>query len=101
VALLATVWSYRYPDLYEPDDDRRAGDVQAAYGVAVALDPAAARPALLEMLDDCLAGYAVFPGSDGRRDLFNWFLVEAVPAAWSERLPDRIYTLKWPWPPSS
>jgi hypothetical protein len=67
--------------------------------LARALDPARSRAALLTILDDCLEGYAVFPGGDGRRDLFNWWLVEAVPAAWCERLPDRIYTLHWPWPP--
>ena len=180
------MWSYRYDNLYEADDDRPGGDLETAYGavldafggpddpagyrrhlflgialglaaeptaqawspddgrpgtvlravrerlaggapvrldaqalfppivtppqarhealyvfrnLAAALDPTAARPALVEILDTCMEGYAVFPGSDGRRDLFNWWLVEAVPAAWSHRLPDRIYTMRWPWPP--
>jgi hypothetical protein len=69
--------------------------------LARTLNPAEVRPALLEIFDDCLEGYAVFPGSAGRRDLFNWMLVEVVPAAWSLRLPDAIYTLHWPWPPST
>jgi streptomycin 6-kinase len=64
-----------------------------------ALDPTEAPQALLNILDDCLQGYAVFPGSDGRRDLFNWLLLEAVPAAWSLHLPDAIYTFRWSWPP--
>jgi hypothetical protein len=63
------------------------------------LDPAQARDALLQMLDLCLEGYAVFPGSDGRRDLFDWLLVEAVPAAWCLRLPEAIYSREGPWPP--
>jgi hypothetical protein len=67
--------------------------------LARAFDPTAAPGALLEMLDDCLEGYAIFPGSDGRRDLFNWVLIEVVPAAWNLRLPDAIYTFHWPWPP--
>jgi hypothetical protein len=182
--LLADLWSYRYPDLYEAVDERPEGTVPAACGavldalgdpadptahrrylflgwslglaaaptvdawrpddgrprtvldavqrwlagapvrldpalfpsavtppqalhealdvfrnLALAVEPSGARAALLEILDDCLEGYAVFPGSDGRRDLFNWYLVEAVPAAWSQRPPDRVYTLRWPWPP--
>jgi streptomycin 6-kinase len=64
-----------------------------------ALDATEAPQAILNILDDCLQGYAVFPGSEGRRDLFNWLLLEAVPAAWSLHLPDAIYTFRWPWPP--
>jgi hypothetical protein len=64
-----------------------------------ALQPLHARDALLSVLDACLEGYAIFPGADGRRDLFNWWLVEVVPAAWMERLADKIYTFEWPWPP--
>jgi hypothetical protein len=66
-----------------------------------ALDPAAAPQALVDALDDSLQGYAIVPGAAGRRDLFNWLLVEAAPAAWEQRLPDAIYTAKWPWPPTS
>ena len=35
---------------------------------------------LVEMLDLCLEGYAIFPGSLGRRALLEWCLWEAVPA---------------------
>ncbi len=59
-----------------------------------ALNPANAKEALLEILDDCLEGYAIFPGSQGRRDLFNWFLLEVVPAAWCLQFPENIYTTK-------
>lgn len=57
------------------------------------LDINQARLALLEMLDDCLEGYAVFPGSQGRRDLFNWWLLEVVPATWCLQLPKFVYTI--------
>ena len=57
------------------------------------LDINQARTALLEMLDDCLEGYAVFPGSQGRRDLFNWWLLEVVPATWCLQLPKLVYTI--------
>jgi hypothetical protein len=62
-------------------------------------DRSNANKALEEMSDDCLQGYAIVPGSSGRRDLFNWWLIAALPAAWSERLPDKIYSIRWKWPP--
>lgn len=47
------------------------------------LDYDQAKEALLEILEDCLEGYAIFPGSEGRRDLFDWWLLEVVPASWN------------------
>jgi hypothetical protein len=58
------------------------------------LDPVTAKESLLEILDDCLEGYAIFPGSQGRRDLFNWWLLEVVPATWCLQAPETIYTIK-------
>jgi len=46
------------------------------------LDYEQAKPAILEILDNCLEGYALFPGSQGRRDLFDWWLLNVVPASW-------------------
>lgn len=40
------------------------------------------KPALMDILDDCLEGYAIFPGSDGRRKLFDWWLLDIVPSSW-------------------
>ena len=64
-----------------------------------AKDRGPALPSLGNMLDLCLEGYAIIPGADGRRDLFNWVLLDAIPAAWSCRLPNFIYNMHWPWPP--
>jgi hypothetical protein len=47
--------------------------------------------ALLEILDDCLEGYAIFPGSYGRRELLDWWLLEVVPASWYLLAPTSIY----------
>jgi hypothetical protein len=58
------------------------------------LNPAKAKEAILEILDDCLEGYAIFPGSMGRRNLFNWWLLEAVPATWCLQFPESFYTIK-------
>ncbi len=68
------------------------------YQALKVLDRASAVDALREILDDCMEGYAIFPGSDGRRDLFNWWLIQVVPASWSLRKPDIIYTMRLPWP---
>ena len=49
--------------------------------------------ALLNILDDCLEGYAIFPGSYGRRELFDWWLLEVVPASWYLFPPSSIYLI--------
>ena len=48
---------------------------------------------LLEILDDCFQGYAIFPGSENRRDLFNWWLLDVVPAVWKLQAPQMFYTI--------
>ena len=54
------------------------------------------------VLDVTIAGFAVHPGGGlARRDLFHWWLCQAVPAAFMERLPDHIYSGDWPWPPAA
>lgn len=58
------------------------------------LDPNLALDALLEILEDCLEGYAIFPGSAGRRDLLNWWLFDVVPAAWCLRAPTSMYLVE-------
>ncbi|WP_204103858.1 MULTISPECIES: hypothetical protein [Spirulina sp. CCY15215] len=58
------------------------------------LDRDRAKEALTEMLEDCLEGYAIFPGSQERRDLFNWWLLEVVPASWCLEIPNAIYTIQ-------
>ncbi|MCT7958968.1 hypothetical protein NG795_27460 [Laspinema sp. D3] len=56
-----------------------------------ALDREQAKEATLEILRDCLAGYAISPGSSGRRDLFDWWLLEVVPASWYLLSPRALY----------
>jgi hypothetical protein len=41
-----------------------------------------------------LEGYAIFPGSQHRRDLFNWWLLDVVPGIWCLKCPKKIYTIK-------
>ena len=49
--------------------------------------------ALLDILEDCLEGYAVFPGAEGRRELFDWWLLDVVPACWDLLPPSSIYVV--------
>lgn len=66
----------------------------------IIIKPQSGRTALLEILDDCIEGNAIFPGSEGRRDLFNWLLVEVIPASWQFQSPSFIYDMRQPWPPN-
>lgn len=58
-----------------------------------ALDSTQSLDALLDILDDCLEGYAIFPGSYGRRELFDWWLLDVVPASWYLVAPSSIYSI--------
>ena len=57
------------------------------------LESSQSQNALLEILDDCFQGYAIFPGSENRRDLFNWWLLDVVPAVWKLQAPQMFYTI--------
>ncbi|MBD2006106.1 MULTISPECIES: hypothetical protein [Cyanophyceae] len=50
--------------------------------------------AILEILDDCLEGYAIFPGSYGRRELFDWWLLDVVPASFYLLPPKCFYVVE-------
>jgi hypothetical protein len=51
------------------------------------LDREQARAAMSEILDSIFQGYAIFPGSEDRRALFDWWLDDVVPAAAALRSP--------------
>jgi hypothetical protein len=59
-------------------------------------EPAEARQALRWILDNTLDGSAIFPGSQGKRDLFRWWLLDVLPAAWNERFAEYTFTDAWP-----
>ncbi|GCL36556.1 MAG: hypothetical protein ACKO9I_06400 [Sphaerospermopsis kisseleviana] len=50
--------------------------------------------AILNILEDCLEGYAIFPGSQGRRELFNWWLLDVVPASYNLLPPKSFYVVE-------
>lgn len=57
------------------------------------MDTQVIEAALIEILDDCFDGYAIFPGSQHRRELFNWWLTDVIPATWNLMFPTQIYTI--------
>jgi hypothetical protein len=57
------------------------------------LDEDQSLEALIDILDDCLEGYAIFPGSDGRRNLLSWWLLDVVPATWHLVSPSYVYVV--------
>ncbi len=50
--------------------------------------------AILEILEDCLEGEAIFPVSQGRRELFDWWLLDVVPASYKLSLPEIFYVVE-------
>ncbi|MBD2694265.1 hypothetical protein [Anabaena catenula] len=50
--------------------------------------------AILEILEDCLEGDAIFPGSYGRRELFDWWLFHVVPASYKLSPPEIFYVVE-------
>jgi hypothetical protein len=98
-----------YPqDNYQPNLNLSFRDYQNYLGQYQALDEAVdvfdnmlqvlesvkTRAAILNILDDCCQGYAIFPGSQGRRELFDWWLLDVIPSVFCGRLPKNIHTLK-------
>ncbi|MGB5968197.1 MAG: hypothetical protein WBG70_07675 [Spirulinaceae cyanobacterium] len=74
--------------------EKKLGSLQILYealdvylSAAKTLDENQSLEALMDILDGCLEGYALFGGSAGRRDLFNWWLLDVVPASWSLQPP--------------
>jgi hypothetical protein len=99
-------WIY-YQDNYQSNLNISFQNYQNTLGQYQALDEAVdvfdnipqvlesvKREAILNILDDCFQGYAIFPGSQGRRELFDWWLLDVVPSVFCGRLPKNIHTLK-------
>ncbi|MBD2039893.1 hypothetical protein [Microcoleus sp. FACHB-672] len=64
------------------------------YNALLVLDYKNSIQAILEILDDCLEGYAIFPGSCGRRELLDWWILEVVPASWYLLPPKSFYVVE-------
>ena len=64
------------------------------HNLLLMLTPFPVKGCLLDMLDDCLEGYAIISGSHYRRKLFDWFLLDLYPRAYQQVFPKSLFTIK-------
>lgn len=48
-----------------------------------------------DSIDSCIEGRGIVPGSEDKRAIFNWILIDVFPAAYCQKLPEFIYTYKF------
>ncbi|PSB39731.1 hypothetical protein C7B69_01735 [filamentous cyanobacterium Phorm 46] len=71
------------------------------YGLVKTLNPKTAYKAILHILYDAITGDAISGFAAAQRDMFNWWLIEVIPAAYCLKLPSTLYSGKWEFPPLS
>jgi hypothetical protein len=71
------------------------------YGLVKTLNQKTAYNAILHILYDAITGDAISGFAAARRDMFNWWLIEVIPAAYCLKLPSTLYSGKWEFPPLS
>ncbi|MGL5066181.1 MAG: hypothetical protein ACRC62_39935 [Microcoleus sp.] len=71
------------------------------YGLVKTLNKKTAYHAILHILYDAITGDAISGFAAAQRDMFNWWLIEVVPAAYCLKLPATLYSGKWKFPPLS
>lgn len=71
------------------------------YGLVKTLDRKTAYKAILHILYDAITGDAISGFAAAQRDMFNWWLIEVIPAAYCLKLPATLYSGKWKFPPLS
>ena len=65
------------------------------YGLLQTLNTKTAYNAILNILYDAITGDAISGCTEARRDMFNWWLIEVIPAAYCLQLPSTLYSGKW------
>ncbi|MEG3907982.1 hypothetical protein QT979_08975 [Microcoleus sp. w2-18bC1] len=71
------------------------------YGLLQTLNTKTAYNAILDILYDAITGDAISGFAVAKRDMFNWWLIEVIPAAYCLKLPSTLYSGKWEFPPLS
>lgn len=71
------------------------------YGLMQTLNIKTAYNAILDIMYDAITGDAIYGCTEARRDMFNWWLIEVIPAAYGLQLPSTLYSGKWDFPPLS
>jgi hypothetical protein len=68
------------------------------YGLLQTLNTKIAYDAILDILYNAITGDAISGCTEARRDMFNWWLIEVIPAAYCLKLPSTLYSGKWDFP---
>jgi hypothetical protein len=68
------------------------------YGLLQTLNTKTAYNAILNILYDAITGDPISGFTEARRDMFNWWLIEVIPAAYCLQLPSTLYSRKWEFP---
>ncbi len=71
------------------------------YGLLQTLNTKTAYNAILDILYDAITGDAISGFAAAQRDMFNWWLIEVIPAAYCLKLPSTLYSREWEFPPLS
>lgn len=71
------------------------------YGLLQTLNTKTAYNAILDILYEAITGDAISGFAAAQRDMFNWWLIEVVPAAYCLKLPSTLYSREWESPPLS
>ncbi|WP_373533712.1 hypothetical protein [Microcoleus sp.] len=64
------------------------------YGLMQTLNTKTAYNAILDIMYDAITGDAISGFTEARRDMFNWWLIEVIPAAYCLKLPSTLYSVK-------
>lgn len=63
------------------------------FKMADLLNHESTKEAVLDMLDGCVEGSAICPGTLDKRAIFNWLLIDVFPSAYHMKRPNTIYTI--------
>jgi hypothetical protein len=71
------------------------------YGLLQTLNTKTAYNAILDILYNAITGDAISGFAAAKRDMFNWWSIEVIPAAYCLKLPSTLYSGNWNFPPLS
>jgi hypothetical protein len=81
-----------FPDINEGGMYQAADEAyNIFYGLLKTLNQESAYEELINILYDAITGDAISPFAAAKRDLFNWWIIDVVPRAYSQKLPSSLY----------
>ena len=94
--------SQRIRVLFQPEIAHRGRFVavdesyNVLYNLLLGLEADRAATAIQDVLYDAVTGDAISPLVEAKRDIFNWWLIEVLPASYHLRLPRLLYAGRTP-----